>query len=143
MPKKCDFLGTELMYPDNWELTGPVDDGDSEGYVVESPTGMFFSLNRYAGRSDHENILKQACQAMDAEYDEVESEVYKSEGAFPEEVGVELQFYCNSLVITSLMLAMQYQDDVLLVQMQAENRDFDQNELVFAAMLKTVRDGLA
>ncbi len=131
------------MYPDNWELTGPVDDGDSEGYVVESPTGMFFSLNRYAGRSDYENILKQACQAMDAEYDEVESEVYKSEGAFPEEVGVELQFYCNSLVITSRMLAMQYQDDVLLVQMQAENRDFDQNELVFAAMLKTVRDGLA
>ncbi|QDV66727.1 hypothetical protein Poly24_04140 [Rosistilla carotiformis] len=131
------------MYPDNWELTGPVEDGDSEGYVVESPTGMFFSLNRFGGRNDHENILKQACLAMDAEYDEVESEVYAADGAFPEEVGVEMQFYCKSLVITSRLLAMQYQDDVLLVQMQAENRDFDQNELVFAAMLKTVRDGLA
>lgn len=142
MPKKCDLLGTELIYPDNWELTGPVDDGESEGYIVESPSGMFFALNRYAGRTDYEHVLKQATLAMNEEYDEVESEIYKADDARANEAGLELQFYCSNLVITSRMLSLQLDSDVLLVQMQAENRDFDKNELVFAAMLKTVREGL-
>ncbi|MEZ6086931.1 MAG: hypothetical protein R3C05_02635 [Pirellulaceae bacterium] len=143
MPKKCNLLETVVMYPDNWDVTGPVDDGESEGFMIESPNGMFFSLNRYAGRNDFEHILREAVAVMNAEYEEVESETYVSEEPFEKQSGAELQFYCNNLVITSRLLAIPHQSDVLLVQMQAENRDFDKNELVFAAMLKSMRDSLA
>lgn len=143
MPKTSDLLGIQVAYPDNWSLTGPVDDGDSEGFVLESPTGMFFSVNRYAGRTDAHNVLQQAAAAMDEQYDEIETSPLESDDALISEQGVEMNFYCEQLVITSRLHSIATGNDVLLVQMQAENRDFDKSKAVFEAMLKTLRDSLA
>ena len=143
MPGHCDLLETNFMYPENWELSEPVADGDGATFVLESPGGMFLSVSRYHERVDYQGVLSQAIEAMTGEYDEIEEEPFASESALPLESSVELNFYCQRYLVTARLFAIQHGSDTLLIQIQAESRDFDENEMVFDAMLKSLRDGLS
>lgn len=142
MPATFEEYGVRFLYPDNWEIAERSADDESVGVTIESPGGAFFSLHRYRNQSLPDHLLRQAADAMREEYEELESESYEDPDALPGESGSELRFYYLDLLITARILVIPDADDLLLVQMQGENRDFDQQARVFDAMLKTLRESL-
>jgi len=142
MPAIFDDFGVRFMYPDNWELAERTAGEESVGVTIESPDGTFFAFNRYANQSSPASLMDQVEQAMRAEYEELEVTQTDSSDREPGELARDLQFYYLDLLIISRMIVIPDGPDLLLLQMQSENRDFEKNERVFAAMLKTLRDHL-
>ncbi len=144
MPGSFNGCGVQFLYPDNWTVTEQVeeDGGPPCGVTVESPLGAFFSVNRYPHVTVPKSVIDQATQAMRGEYDPVEVVPYEAEDGFVQEVATELSFYYLDLLIVCRMVAILDRGDVVLVQMQGENRDFDSLEPVFLAMLKSLRDSI-
>lgn len=142
MPATFEEYGVCFLYPDNWEIAERSAEEESVGVTIESPDGTFFSLHRYHGQSRADDLLRQAASAMQAEYEQLESEPYADPDALPGERGSDLRFYYLDLLISARILVIPDAGDLLLVQMQGENRDFDRQERVFAAMLKTLRESL-
>ncbi len=142
MPATFDEYGVRFLYPDNWEITERTAGDESVGVTLESPDGAFFSLNRYHRQTDAESLKEQVIEAMRAEYDEIEvvpdPQSVRAEG----EAGCELNFFVLDLLVTARILVIPDRHDLLLLQIQAENRQFDKQERVFEAMLKTLRDHL-
>jgi hypothetical protein len=128
------------MYPDNWSLLEQEE--PIATVTIESPLGAFFSVSRYPGVTDPQHAIDQAVGAMQGEYDPMEVLPFEDPQGFVAEKGVEMSFYYLDLLISSRLLAMVDRGDVLLIQIQGENRDFDEQEPVFLAMLKTLRDSI-
>ncbi|QEG42865.1 hypothetical protein [Roseimaritima ulvae] len=143
MPATFDDFGVRFMYPDNWEVAERTASDDSVGVTIESPDGTFFSFNRYPDLASAAELMADVEAAMRSEYDELEVHVPQCDDAGEGELIRDLQFYYLDLLIVSRNLIIPDGNDLLLIQMQSENRDFEKNELVFAAMLKTLRDHLA
>lgn len=142
MPATFEELDVRFLYPDNWKIAARDESEEGPGVTLECPDGTFFSLNRYRERDDGAEILRQAVAAMEAEFDEIESEDYEDPSGGAGEAGAELRFYCLDLLITARFLAIRTSRDVLLVHMQGESRDFDRHALVFQAMLQSLRESL-
>lgn len=145
MPGSFDDFGVRFLYPENWKIvdqTEPAEDA-AAGVTLETPEGAFFSLNRYPGGIGPETVIEEAIVAMRAEYDEIEVGPYEDPSGDAGESGAELHFYYLDLMIAARLLAIPEGNDVLLIQMQGESRDFDRLEPVFGAMLKSLRDSIA
>jgi hypothetical protein len=144
MPGSFSGFGVQFLYPENWKIHDQSEStgDDAPGVMLETPEGAFFSLNRYPGIDATEPVIDQAIEAMRAEYTEIESRPWDDPAGVASDSGAELNFYYLDLLITARMLAIRDRDDVLLVQLQGESRDFDRLEPVFAAMLKSLRDSL-
>ena len=143
MPATFDDFGVRFMYPDNWEVAERTASDESLGVTIESPDGTFFAFNRYPNLQSAAELMAEVETAMRSEYDELEVHIPQCDDAGEGELVHDLQFYYLDLLIVSRNLIIPDGRDLLLIQMQSENRDFEKNELVFAAMLKTLRDHLA
>ncbi len=77
---------------------------------------------------------------MKTDYGEVELE----ELPLPEMPGVarlvEFRFYYLDLLVISRLLILERGGKTYVIQMQAESRDFDRNEMVFDAILKQLTE---
>jgi hypothetical protein len=154
MPGSFSGFGIRFLYPENWSISEQTE-GSAEaaaGVSLETPEGAFLMVHRYPGITNPQQVIDRAVAAMREEYDPLELEEYGALASDPAaaglenpmlEAGVDLSFYVLDLLITARMLAIVDAGDVVLVQMQAESRDFDRLEAVFAAVLKTLRDSLA
>lgn len=140
MPQTYRGCGVQFLYPDNWSLLEQ--DEPIATVTIESPQGAFFSVSRYVGADDPQQVIDQAVAAMQGEYEPLEVLPWEDASGFVAEKGAELSFYYLDLLIFSRIVAIKDRQDVLLIQIQGENRDFDQQEPVFQAMLKTLRDSL-
>ncbi len=135
MPLQFEGIGISLMYPDTWRIEE--EPSDSQGISIESPGGAFMFINCYPSLSPDEAI-ENACQAMLAEYDEVETETFTrtvSDRLF--EV-VAQRFIFLDLIIVSQVLSFTHADNTYLVQIQGEDREVDQLQPVFDAMLASI-----
>ncbi|TWU50789.1 hypothetical protein Poly51_40820 [Rubripirellula tenax] len=139
MPSTFESLGIKFLYPDNWVIAQrPVEEG-IEGVTFDLPTGGFFSLERARNVSSNDELIEQVEASIAKEYGEVEREVVETADAKPGEQTVDFRFYYLDLVIASRLMIARIDDRKFVIQMQAESRDFDANELVFQAILKQIR----
>lgn len=145
MPRSFDGFGVRFLYPDNWRIVEQTEAGEDStaGVMLETPEKAFFSVNRYTGGVSPQKVLDEAIAAMRGEYDEIEVNPFEDEARGPRDVGAELSFYYLDLLVATRVLAIADGDEVLLVQIQGESRDFDRLEPVFQAMLKSLRESLA
>ena len=144
MPGTFSGFGVQFLYPDNWKVRDSSELGEenTDGVMLETPEGAFFALNRYVGINEAQPVIDQAIEAMREEYEELEVQSYDDPQGVASDAGAELGFYYLDLLITARLLAIRDRNDVLLVQIQGESRDFDRQEPVFAAMIKSLRDSL-
>ena len=153
MPGTFTGLGVTFLYPDNWEISDQIEatTESAGGVTLETPEGAFFALNRYPNVANPQTVIDQALAVLREEYEPLEVEPCGALAADPElaalgnqftEAGNDLSFYVLDLLITARLIAIVHEGDVLLLQMQAESRDFAKLEIVFAAVLKTLRDSL-
>ena len=144
MPAQFDSFGVRFLYPDNWTVADRDEEEGDQGATLDLPTGGFISLElTHADAVD--DLVEGIVRTIAAEYDDLEREESHLE-VLPESTPVtDLRFYYLDLLIVSRLVFLKPPSDelgenVLFIQMQAESRDFDKNEAVFAAILKQIVD---
>ena len=138
MPKQYSGMGLTLLYPDSWTAT-PDDSGQrGQGVFIESPGGSFISINLLEGQPNPDEVVQEAAEAMEEEYEEVESEPLVLPIDGQEFEGIVQRFYYLDFVIVSRLLALPVEAGLFLVQIQGEDRDIDQQSMVFDAILTSM-----
>jgi hypothetical protein len=135
MPQEYTGLGISLMYPDTWRIEE--DPSDTEGISVESPGGAFMSIHCYPGINPDEAI-ENARQVMLTEYEEVETETFTRTITDRLYEVVSQRFVYLDFIIVSQILSFTHAGNTYLVQIQGEDREVDQLQPVFDAMLASV-----
>lgn len=141
MPSTFDDFGLRFIYPDNWQIQSRDSDEASDGVTLELPRGGFFSVTKYRAAPPMDVVLEKIVSAMRAEYPELEAEELGDIDDDDSET-IELRFYYLDLLIIARIMAMTIASQTIVVQIQAESREFDAGEPVFAAMMKSIRDGI-
>lgn len=139
MPATFDDFGIRFLYPDNWIVAARAGDSATQGVTLELPSGGFFSIEQADTEISEDELLDQVAKTVSNEYDEVERETIELDDAQLSERAIELRFYYLDLLIVSRIVLISAGNQRLLVQIQAESRDFDANELVFGAIFKQLR----
>ena len=139
MPATFDSFGVKFLYPDNWTLLDRAEHEDENGTTLELPSGGFFTIERVDSDSDPEVLIDEVAKTLQAEYNEIEKESIQLADAAPGESAADVRFYYLDLVVVSRVIVIPDEAGPLLIQFQAEIRDFDANEKVLDAILAQVR----
>lgn len=139
MPSTFESFGVKFLYPDNWKPLERSEDEGEQGVTLELPGGGFFSLERDREGFLDEELIEEVADTIDEQYELVERERVQLEGAGPDEQAVEFRFYYLDLLIVSRLVLMTAAGSRLVVQIQAESRDFEANAAVFDALLQQLR----
>ena len=144
MPAQFDSFGIRFLYPDNWSIAERAEEDGENGATLDLPGGGFVSLELTDG-GEVESMVDGIVAAIAADYEDLEREDIRRE-VLPQSTPVtDLRFYYLDLLIVSRLVVLDPPGqppggDRLVVQMQAESRDFDKNEPVFDAILKQIVD---
>lgn len=139
MPANFESFGIKFLYPDNWKVRDRGEDEGGEGVTLELPSGGFFTIERELEGQIEEELIEEIFESFEQEYEEVERENIQLDDAGTNERAVEYRFYYLDLLVISRLVILPIAEQTYLIQMQAESRDFDANEMVFAAILKQLR----
>lgn len=139
MPVSFESFGIKFLYPDNWKEIERPDDEGNDGVTLEMPSGGFFTVERAREGELAQEVIEEVADSFANDYGDVERELIQTSGALEDEIGVEFRFYYLDLLILSRLIVLQRDGATLVIQMQAESRDFDQNEPVFSALLQQIR----
>lgn len=143
MPATFESLGIKFLYPDNWTVTDRSPEEGIDGVTFDLPTGGFFSIERARSVASGDELIDEIEAAIAKEYGQVEREPVEdspiTETLTDGERLIEFRFYYLDLIIVSRLMIARINDLKFVIQMQAESRDFDANELVFQAILKQIR----
>ena len=139
MPVTFDSFGVKFLYPDNWTQVDRPEEEGKEGVTLELPSGGFFTIERVNAGELAEELIEEVADSISEEYDEIERGKIDLGGNADRESAVEFRFYYLDLLIISRLDIIELDGMTLVIQMQAESRDFDENERVFAALLQQLR----
>lgn len=139
MPATFESFGLKFLYPDNWVVSTRDPDERDEGLTLELPSGGFLSIELDDGELTDAELLDRVAQTIGEEYEEVESEEVSLAGASSDEQVVDFRFFFLDLLVVSRVVILNVDQRRLLVQFQAESRDFEANEMVVDAILKQIR----
>jgi hypothetical protein len=111
------------------------------GFQLQSPTSAFMAVFRYPWTTPPSDAIAEVHLAIAAEYDEVESivsappDVLDALDALMDCQARELNFYYLDLLVNIRLVAFSTPQWTYLIQFQAEDRDFNQLDRVFDALL--------
>ncbi len=134
MPAKYEKLGISFQYPDNWTLDEEDALAGRRSVTVYSPGGAFWSVAIHPASADPIQLAKAAVDAMKQEYQDLDAEEAGDVVAGREMVGYDLNFYCLDLTNTAQIRCLKADRATYSFFCQAEDREFDQVQLVFQAM---------
>lgn len=141
MPATFEDFGFRFLYPDNWALQSRDSDARCDGVTLDLPGGGFFSVTRYYNATQTpEELLNQIADAMRADYYDMETDAIQISDE--DDFFIESRFYYLDLLVISRLTAVEAGSDLIVVQSQAESREFDKNEAVFAAVIASLRESL-
>lgn len=127
--------GLQFLYPGNWLLS---DEGWPDlpcSISLESPDGnAFWSVHFYGLESDPDEILKETLDTLRETYPDLEISNCSADFAIPLESGVEAMFYCLDFLVRIRLQVVKLERFRALFWHQAEDRQFDQLEMVFQAI---------
>lgn len=137
MSARYHKLGIQFLYPENWKLIDDVETAGSEGHVVslESPDGSStWSVHLYGRDIDQDDLLKETIAALEQNYEEVEISAIQPTIADQQYQGIEAMFYCLDFLVRAQLFFATTDGHTFLIWSQAEDRDFDQQAIVFKAI---------
>ena len=134
MPATYDKLGLNFMYPENWKL---IDDTESLPHVVtlEAPAGSCtWTVHAYPKEVDTDAILKESIETLEQTYDDLEIAPLEQSAGETKGQGIEAIFYCLDFLVRAKLLWLETENKKILLWTQAEDRDFDAQEIIFQAI---------
>jgi len=133
-----DGQGLSFVYPENWKVEESTDEWPRE-ILLQSPSGAFLSLHLYATGSSEPELVEQALQSIRAEYEERDIEALPFKDSLvidgPKARGYNVSFSLLDFIVQAQVRCFRHADYVILTMCQAEDREFDQLEQVFLAIL--------
>lgn len=147
MPVQFDSFGVRFLYPDNWKIVERGEEEGDQGATLDVPGGGFVAIERTDANSVEE-MIEGIVRAIAEDYEDLERENTSLDILGPDTPVTDLRFYYLDLLIISRLVVLSGSvlpdaiddSEVLLIQMQAESRDFDKNEMVYNALLKQIVD---
>lgn len=135
--QKFDSHGVRFSYPDDWTLTHE-HQGSSLVVNLQTPGTAFWSLTLLPECPPVEEVLEAAIAAFEEEYDEVD--VYRQETSLEElpTAACELDFVCLDLVSSAAIRSILLGDCTALVMYQAEDREFEDLQADFDAVMSSL-----
>ena len=146
------------MYPDNWVQADRAPEDGIEGVTFELPSGGFFSIERIKRQSlvqeptdlietdeaeelegessSEEDLIDAIEKSIVDEYGEVERQEFDNESLGESGRQIEFNFYYLDLLIVCRLLLVDLDRNRFAIQVQAESRSFEENEMVFAAIFQ-------
>ena len=137
-----DKLGLKFLYPENWKL---IDDSTDSPQVItlETPDGSTtWSVHVFPAETDGDLVLKETLDSLKETYEDLEIAPHSLPLGELEATGVEAMFYCLDFLIRAQLHFLQTPDNLLLFWVQAEDRDFEKQELVFKAISTSLLQSL-
>jgi hypothetical protein len=139
MPECYQGIGISMLYPENWKLE---EEPMNQAVSLESPEGAFMVITRLGAEQNPTAALSDALSTMNAEYEEIEAEPLAREIASITLIGQMLRFVYLDLIIASQVLTVSAPTDHYLIQIQAEDRQYDKLQPVFDALLTSMCQSL-
>lgn len=142
MPAKFQKLGISFQYPDNWTLDEEDALAGRQSVTVYCPGGAFWSVAVHPRSADPAQLTKAVVEAMKQEYKEVEATEAREVLAGREMTGYDLNFFFLDLTNTARIRGLRADQATYTVFCQAEDREFDEIQIVFQAMTASLLSGL-
>lgn len=138
MPATFDQFGLRFDYPDNWSVDQGEDIVAEQQVVVSSPHTAFWQLSKHPAGTELEPLFDEVLSALRSEYQHIEVDPADEviEGHLV--TGFSVNFFCLDLTNTCWVRGFETPEANYLLVCQAEDREFEQVELVFRAMLSSV-----
>ena len=136
MPATFDSFGLRFLYPENWSIADRAESEGIAGVTFDLPTGGFFSIEQVRDGQLEQELIEEVAESIEEEYGEVEREEIPSVDGTRT---VDFQFYFLDLLVISRLMIVSIGPTTYYIQMQAESRDFEENAMVFAAILQQIR----
>lgn len=140
MAALLEKFGLRLPYPENWEVDDSPDPMWPESVSIQTPEAAFWSLSIHPPSADLKQLAETVLDAMRREYDDVEVETVRETLADTPVQGFNLRFYCLDLLVQAQLRAFSTASQSYVVLCQGEDREFDRQAAVFAAMTQAVVD---
>jgi hypothetical protein len=135
MTATYEKIGLKFLYPENWKLTDETEGGLPSSISLESPDGGgLWSVHVYELDADPDEILKETIITLQETYPDLEITPIKSNFDPHPSTAVETLFYCLDFLVLVRLQVVKTSDYQLLFWFQAEDREFEKQELVFNAM---------
>lgn len=140
MTATYDKQGIRFLYPENWKIVDEGDEGWPRTVSVESPSGGYWSLHIYPPNFRSHDLCDQALGTMRSEYEGLESHEVSEELFEYQSVGYDLSFFCLDFLVVCQIRSIRVGGHPILLITQAESREFEAQQLVYAAMTKSFLD---
>lgn len=139
-----DRHGLKFQYPENWELTEEVAD-DDEAIEIQllAPGGAFWSLTVLSSDASPGSLIQEMLESLESQYEGVETEAASERVGEILLEGFDSYFYCLDLLVSNRIRTLEHDGLPLVIMTQAENREFDRQELVFSAITTSLLRSLA
>jgi hypothetical protein len=142
MPVQFERLGISFQYPDNWTLDEEDAVAGRRSVTVYSPGGAFWSVAMHPPSADPARLARAAADAMRQEYEKIEAEEIHEALAGREMIGYDLNFFYLDLTNTARVRCLRTERTTYSIFCQAEDREFEQVQMVFQAMTTSLLSGL-
>jgi len=130
-----EHAGIRIQYPENWQLRPNVESPDAKSILAESPSGAFWSLEVFSSGMTVEVACAEVLRAMRNEYEEIEVEPTVEVLGEMKAEGYNITFYCLDMLVSARVVGWESRAlGTLILQYQAEDREFQRLERVFQAI---------
>ncbi|MEN0109409.1 MAG: hypothetical protein AAF805_01685 [Planctomycetota bacterium] len=137
-----DRDGVSLVYPEGWRADEESDEDARLQLTLSSPNTAFWTLILYAETLELRSVADQALEALRQEYPDLEAETAEEVLHGAVTVGHDVNFICLDLTSTTHLRAFHRGATTCLVMCQAEDRELDTVEPVFAAITASLLGAL-
>lgn len=142
----ADLADLKFLYPENWELIESQPDPDQplpRAITLESPGGyIVWALHLHPSTADADEILDQSIDTLREAYTDLELSTEPLDFDQFEGKAFGALFFCLDFLIRVKLQIYETPDYKMMLWYQCEDRDFDQQQLVFSAIATTLMQSL-
>ena len=142
MPAVYQDIGLKFLYPENWSIIEEETYEWPRSVTIQSPGGAFWAVHVYPPLSDEEALMQEVIASIRSEFNEME--ILEAEETISDcpTHGYDMAFFYLDLLVEAHVRSLQTPSATLIWLVQAENKDYEENELVFQAMTKSMLDNV-
>jgi len=136
MPQTFEHAELKFLYPENWKIIEQQNDSAiCQSVTLQNEGTILWSVYRYDGQMDTEELIGQAVRAIHAEYEQHEETTsYQINAGDEKLVGIRMFFNFLDFILCMTAVTIFKNDATYLFVVQAENREYDENEIIFGAL---------
>jgi hypothetical protein len=136
MPQTFEQAELKFLYPENWQIIEQQTDSSiCQSVTLQNEGTIQWSVYRYDSQMDTEELIRQAVRAIHAEYEQHEETTsYQINVGNEKLVGIRMFFNFLDFILCMTAVTIFKNDATYLFVVQAESREYDENEIIFGAL---------